>query len=196
MPGCVGEPASKPYRHQALRKIFHDLLDSALYSATKENQPDTMQLLLFYGANPYCKSMGSHSPFRTACIQGNEEIIKTFIVETTARSLLSSEEANEVLITSLGSTFIEDGMEERMRRRSKWHYPYVHSMSFADRVDLDELNREYSTWAANEISVSLRPIFEVPEILVTLDDTSMHKSGVLLQLQTVPFKKSKLHIDQ
>jgi len=129
-------------RNKALRKIFHDLLDSALYSATKENQLGTVRLLLFYGANPYCKFMGSQSPFRTACIQGNVEIIKTFIVETTARSLLSLEEASELLITPLNSTFIEDGMEERMRRRSKWHYPYVRSMSFAEHVDLDKLNRE------------------------------------------------------
>ena len=176
-------------RNEALRKIFNDLLDSALYSATKENQLGTVQLLLFYGANPYCKSVGSRSPFRTACIQGNVEIIKIFIVETTARSLLSLEEAYELLITPLNSTFIEDGMEERMRRRSKWHYPYVRSMSFAEHADLDKLNREYSAWAASDISASPRPIFEVPEILVTPDDTSMHKDGALLQTQTVPFRE-------
>lgn len=53
-------------RNKAPRKIFHDPLDSALYSATKEIQLRAVQLLLFYGANPYSKSMGSQSPFRTA----------------------------------------------------------------------------------------------------------------------------------
>lgn len=160
-------------RNKALRKIFHDVVDLALLSATKENHLDTVQLLLFYGANPYCKLVGSQSPFRTACVQGNQEIVKTFLVESTARSLLSLDEANDLLITPLNSTFIEDGMEERMRMVSKWHYPYLRSMSFTAHTKLDELNRGYAAWVANPLSVTPRPIFEIPEILITSDEMTV-----------------------
>jgi hypothetical protein len=97
------------------------VLENALAAATRESAIDTIQVFLFYGANPYrrAREFMTVFPLKFAWEKPSLEQITVFITEAASRSLLDFDEAEQLLSFEKLPAKFEDILQERMAARSQ-----------------------------------------------------------------------------
>jgi ankyrin repeat protein len=181
---------TEPRKDSALRKVFLDVLNSALYAATKAGHFWTVRILLFYGANPFYIRTDGTRPFQVAYNAGHQDLVEHFVVETCARDLISNEEAHIALLTYAGlnkgglggagnapfqgsmvgqgdTLLFEEVVRSRMRERRQWSYPYFRQDTTVQGEDITAINRQYDAWLKSSQKISKPVVFETPRIVVS-----------------------------